>query len=209
MWKTHRYQGFKFKCKTMAFHFSCFPCCMQIILTNMGLYREVDIIENNWNRMQIDRKNIGLAVEAPNEKDVTRNCLTDHTLARGLGALHLPSSFDSVQGSLLAHSNIFNNFFTNPSYKGMIIGIAHATLIYKLSDDLYCYFCPSPNQSCLEEDVIFLNKRDMKSSVVGGDGQYAIKLSGPGNTYLRQGRTNKFSIGPADLVQAGNFIAIL
>jgi len=56
---------------------------MQIIFTNMGFYSEVDIIENTWNRMQIDRKNIGLAVEAPNEKDATRNCLTDHTLARG------------------------------------------------------------------------------------------------------------------------------
>lgn len=45
----------------------------------------------------------------------------------------------------------------------MIIGTQHATLLYKLDNDSYCYFYPSTDSTY--EQLYFLNKSDLHFKV--------------------------------------------
>ena len=103
-----------FNYKNMVFQNSCFPNCLQMVLANFGTYSRNDILENQWDALQVAHHLPGLAAQAPNEDDVNRQALeqeTQHYLA---------------------------------DYSAMIIGVGHATVIYRTTTG-FVHVIPSPD----------------------------------------------------------------
>lgn len=133
--------------KTMAYHCSCFPCCIQIALNNMGLIGENDEVESYWNAKQISvrGRGKGLNKEAPSENDVFSDLS---------GALtHVPPSSMLITPDMLANgadpdvaamvAQLADDFISG-KYCALILGIAHATIIYRQSPTNYVWVLVNP-----------------------------------------------------------------
>lgn len=130
-----------FNYKNMVFQNSCFPNCLQMVLANFGTYSRNDILENQWDALQVAHHLPGLAAQAPNEDDVNRQALeqeTQHYLA---------------------------------DYSAMIIGVGHATVIYRTTTG-FVHVIPSPdiNQVHVEHYA------NLDLDVVEHQGQHAVRV---------------------------------
>lgn len=133
--------------KTMAFQHSCFPCCIHIALNNMGLTGKNDEIEEYWNAKQISArgKNRGLDHHPPHEDDVFNNLpgmFLDFPLSHTLITPDMLAYGDDPDVAIavteLAHD------FISGRYCALILGIAHATLIYRQSPENYVWLLMNP-----------------------------------------------------------------
>lgn len=124
--------------KTMKYNNSCFPCCIQIILANMKICGQNDQIEDLWNQW------IDLNATAP-DGDQVLEYVRKTTLF----------NFDKLKiivPKMLSSNKDDNDFGVNfqreagtyfDNYTAMIVGCAHACVIYKKKTTGYVYIYPS------------------------------------------------------------------
>jgi hypothetical protein len=106
-------------------------------------------LEKLWDQMQRQNKRSGLNAEPPNENDVHRNLAnTPQTAAVDRMKIVTPSVFTALnpknRRDLQMLINTINVHEIHNNYQGMIIGNAHATVVFKLKRNRYIHFNPSP-----------------------------------------------------------------
>lgn len=144
-WQTQHSVNFK----NMAFAQSCFPCCLQIALNNLGKIGKNDDIENAWNILQLDAhpETQGLASNAPNAYDIIRNLPQTPSYAPTSSKLITPDMLGPAMTDAKALDLVSG--FGNGTYKAMIIGMGHANLIYRQSQTNYVQVNVSPDINAL------------------------------------------------------------
>jgi len=150
-WRTQ--DGFRYK--NMEYTNSCFPCCFHVILRNMKKINEDAAVENLWNQMQIQNTGQDLNAGPPNENDVHRNLASMPQTANvnrmkiltpSVFAALNPNNMRDLQGLI----NTINVHEIRNNYQGMIIGNAHATVVFKLKTNRYIHFSPSPTLNTVQ-----------------------------------------------------------
>lgn len=185
------HQKGNFKYKEMSYWQSCFPCCMQMALTNMGYYGKENTIEDAWNRMQIKNGKPELNRRAPDEYDVHRNFSNTDLRGCRTAKLFTPSMFNSRSNAEAVARELRSKFATG-QYRSMIIGIGHAHFIYNAGGKFY-YVHPAPDAE--STDVVeFSNVKIevLESTDAYGNVECAISVGGSKGTLV-----------------AGNYIAVL
>jgi len=176
-----------FHCKTMAYSQSCFPCSLHLVLRNLGQnIAQDDSLEQAWNQMQLDANKGDLNTAAPDELDVHRN----------FGATPMPNSGIIISPAFLAGNatdqeivNKVNSYFSSPK-AGMVIGVAHANIVFKMGSNKYVFVHVSPDRG----SVYVESDSNITVSVVRSNQSRAIRVNGGSNT---------------GFVVAGNFCAII
>ena len=163
-----------FRYKTMAYQQSCFPCSLHMVLRNLGRYRETNEIEDNWNQLQTGDNRPNLNEAAPNEDDIHRNVA--QTPLQGAGSRIITPAMLGPDLDQQAFNQEAQNFFND--FAGMIIGVGHATVVYKKADNRYVYVRPAPDidNTQIEED------NQVQLDVIQGvDGSFALRIRGVNN----------------------------
>jgi hypothetical protein len=137
--------GFRYKC--MRFQYSCFPCCVQMIMRNLDQYRETDEIEEQWDGLQKQAHcGRGLDDKAPNEIDIHRDFLaTDLRSTQGRIITHSFLEKLTPERAAVVEAELGELFAT---HRGLVIGVEHACLIFR-ANGFYVYVNPGPTwESC-------------------------------------------------------------
>lgn len=154
-WASHRVSSFfgittkSFRYKTMAYSQSCFPCSLHVILRNMfpGSVPEDDSIERLWNTLQHQQHNQTLNQAPPNENDVHRNLPRTPQFINRINRMKFisPTSFqlNFTAQTFQHHLNVF----LSDQYRAALIGDAHATVLFKVQNNIFIHFNPSPTQA--------------------------------------------------------------
>jgi len=112
-------------------------------------------VENLWNQMQIQNTGQDLNAGPPNENDVHRNLASMPQTANvnrmkivtpSVFAALNPNNMRDLQGLI----NTINVHEIRNNYQGMIIGNAHATVVFKLKRNRYIHFSPSPTLNTVQ-----------------------------------------------------------
>ncbi|MGX5028825.1 hypothetical protein ACWKYF_18080 [Enterobacter asburiae] len=156
-----------FNYKNMVFQNSCFPNCLQMVLANFGSYSRNDILENQWDTLQVAHHLPGLAAQAPNEDDVNRNLA--RTDLKGAGCRIITPSMLGDYVNRQALEQEAQHYLAD--YSAMIIGVGHATVIYRTSTG-FVHVIPSPdiNQVHVEHYA------NLDIDVVEHQGQHAVRV---------------------------------
>jgi hypothetical protein len=157
-----------------------------MVLRNLGRYGETNEIENNWNQLQINNNRPNLNEAAPNEDDIHRNIAG--TQLETSGKIITPI-FLGLDLDVPAFTQEAQNYFHK--FTGMIIGVGHATVVYKKVDDSYVYVRPAPN---FDDTRIQEDDQVQLEVIQGVDGSYALRVRGAHNE---------------DFEVVGNFIMLL
>jgi hypothetical protein len=174
--------------KTMKYNQSCFPCSLHIILKNLGKVAESDAIEDLWDRLQVLNGKSGLNAAAPTEDDVHRNIAQTPQL-KGVGCRIISPSMLGPSLSLQILSTESASFLDQ--YTGMVIGIAHATVVYKLPSNRFLWVKVSPELDSTDVAEASGVRMDALSD---DDGNKVVRVEGTDNEDFRI---------------AGNFIMLL
>lgn len=172
--------------KSMKYASSCFPCSLHVVLKNLKSNTQIDdSIEDLLNNLQIKDGVSGLDAQAPDENAVHR--LVAQPPLNGAGcSIITPTMLRNIDAESFQQQaqSMFND------YKGMVIGIGHATVIYKTATS-YVHI-----QTSRKITNTYIETDDqINISVVPGDvNKYAVRI---------QGHTNKHFGG------TGNFIMLL
>lgn len=173
--------------KAMAFQHSCFPCCIQIALNNMGLISKNDELEERWNAKQINvyGKGKGLDHRPPHEDDVFNSLpelLLDFPLSHTLITPDMLAYGDDP--NVAAAASQLAADFTSGKYCALIFGIAHATIVYRQSPENYVWLLMNPPplanigiEQCSEVRIGVALDRDT--------GEGAILVTSPLDKYFR------------------------
>jgi hypothetical protein len=109
-------------------------------------------IEDQWNKMQIGNTGKGLNTQPPNENDVHRN-ISNTSQIGNVSRMKIltPLVFGALNPNdtrdLQSLNNTVNVHEIKNNYRGMIIGNAHATVVFKLKRNNYIHYFPSPSLS--------------------------------------------------------------
>lgn len=127
-----------FYVKEMKYQNSCFPCSLHVLLANLGREGLDERIEDLWNEFSGNTLN----TSAPNETQVA-TYFKDTQLGDGV-KLITPSMFsdkDVTKNFLDESIDRMMNFENSPA--GLVIGVEHATVIFKDARGKYYYYFTS------------------------------------------------------------------
>lgn len=169
-------EEFGFRYKLMRFQYSCFPCCVQMILRNVDQYRETDEIEEQWDYLQQQAHGgKGLDDKAPNEVDIHRDFVaTDLRSTQGRIITHsfleelTPERAKDVEEEL---GKLFD------SHRGLTIGVEHACLIFR-ANGFYVYV----NPGCTWESCQIMQYQHLQTRLIPEEGvpqSYALQVFDP------------------------------
>lgn len=154
-WVRHTVSSFfgiatkSFRYKTMRYEQSCFPCSLHVILRNMfpGGVPEDDGIERLWNTLQQDRGKPTLDQAPPNEDDVHRNLQRTPQFINRISRMKFisPTSFQ-MNFTTETFEHHLNVFLSDP-YRAALIGDAHATVLFKVQNNIFIHFNPAPTRA--------------------------------------------------------------
>lgn len=189
------YSANGFHYKTMKYQQSCFPCCLHVLLANLNLVPRDDSIEDLWERIlssetQENRttdRDYRLNRNAPNEREV-HICISRQNYLSGLSIRLITPTMLEKKFREEELNEVCQKFSRS---RGMVIGIGHAHVVYRLGSD-YVLLKPSPESD--STSVVFDNKIEATMIQSTDKEGYALSLQGKKN--------QDFSI-------AGNFILIL
>jgi len=177
-----------FHCKTMAYSKSCFPCSLHLVLRNLGQpIAEDDSLEQAWNQMQLDAGKKELNAAAPDEIDVHRNFGATRMLGSGIIITPAFLALDNASDKEILDK--VDSYFSSPK-AGMVIGLSHAGIVFKMRNDLYVFVHVSPDKEYVEVQ----SDSKIKFTVVKDDKSKYILVNGVNN--------DQFKV-------AGNFCAII
>ena len=166
MWWIDKNTGFH--CKTMAYTQSCFPCSLHLVLRNLGQpIAEDDSLEQAWNQMQLNAGKQALDAEAPDELDVHRNFGATKML--GSGIIISPAFLNQGDATDKEILDKVCGYFASPR-AGMVIGLSHAGIVFKMRDDLFVFVHVSKDEKGVDvqsdSEVVFEVVKDTEGRAV-------------------------------------------
>jgi len=186
MWWIDKNTGFH--CKTMAYNQSCFPCSLHLVLRNLGQpIAEDDSLEQAWNQMQLNAGKKDLNAAAPDETDVHRNFGATKMLGSGIIITPAFLALDNASDKEILDK--VDSHFSSPM-AGMVIGLSHAGIIFKMAKDLFVFVHVSPEKGNVDVE----SDSEIKFTVQQDDKSKYIVVKGVNNAH--------FSVG-------GNFCAMI
>lgn len=135
--------------KSMAYTNSCFPCCLQMIMNNLGLYRtQNDQFENEWHLLHQQVNPNGLNGSAPNVTQI-QEYLTRFD-PRGAGLQWIQDAIPAVNAQAYRDAAAVS--------QALIIaeagGGGHAQLLYRTGDNRYVHVYPIPDAGQIATYVV-------------------------------------------------------
>lgn len=129
--------------KSMAYNNSCFPCCVQMALTNLNYAGQNDSVENDWNDFHMEKTGKGLNDSAPNE-DQVHEYLSRTSQLEGEGMICTPTF---VQEETLDPiiERLQDEFVNAAGPAALIAGSSHANLFFKRADGKIVWVNPMPD----------------------------------------------------------------
>lgn len=180
MWWIDKATGFH--CKTMAYNQSCFPCSLHLVLRNLGrTIAEDDSLEQAWNQMQIKAGQKDLNTAAPDELDVHRNFGATKMLGSGIIISPAFLALDNASDKEILDK--VESYFSS-KMAGMVIGLSHAGIVFKMGSDKYVFVHVSPDEQYVEvqfdSKIVFSVGKDDTSKyiLVNGANNDQFKVAG-------------------------------
>lgn len=136
-----------FQYKQQKYHQSCFPCALQVVMSNICGNTISDQLEIQWDQMQKNNGLPSLEDNAPNEEQVHSNLVGSELPGIDSYRIITPTLLKAADDK---YNEEVKNFFSDDGgFKGMVIGMAHAHAICKQGDE-YVFFKPSSNPNYIE-----------------------------------------------------------
>lgn len=170
MWRIYK----DFLYKEMKYENSCFPCSLHTILANLKYVgykgKEETIIEDLWDTFHGD-----LNKSAPNEEQV-HMYLSNTPFLCGRASLYTPTSFLNKEAAQAICEKIKNMFIKSRKPVGMIAGIGHAHVFYKMNKKREIHFNPSTEHETITCECVDIKDIRVLKSNQQGVKTYAIGI---------------------------------
>lgn len=161
--------------KIMKYTNSCFPCCVDVILANLGYTKpEGSTIEDLWNGFHQ-----GGLDKSPLTEDEIHQYIMKTTELGDKGSLYTPSSFETAESSDAIKEKLVTEFLDSNKPTGLIGGIEHAEIFFRTNEGRFIHFMPTTDLSSVICEYVLITGMEV---VQGDDGKNALVISYYGNS---------------------------